>query len=134
MREALSRDFAFPCSVFGPVLSFELRRLASICAAVAMGVKSQKREEGNQERHETHEKMIRLILPWCVLSLLMIRPAPVRIAAIRRIPQSFFDDVGGEAHGYAETTGHATTPRREWRHFDVVQAFQPEPIGESGTR
>jgi hypothetical protein len=33
---ALSFTRAFPSSVFGPVLLWALRRLASICAAVAM--------------------------------------------------------------------------------------------------
>src|SRR5271157_2941566 len=33
---ALSFEWAFPVSVLGPVLFWELRRLASICAAVAM--------------------------------------------------------------------------------------------------
>ncbi len=33
---ALSLAWAFPLSVLGPVLFWALRRLASICAAVAM--------------------------------------------------------------------------------------------------
>ena len=34
--KALRRTRAFPSSVLGPVLFWALRRLASICAAVAM--------------------------------------------------------------------------------------------------
>ena len=123
---ALIRDFAFPCSVFGPVLSFELRLLASICAAVAMGVKSQGGRKGNHERPETHEKTIDVISPGHVLSLLMIRPAHgLSCGNPQFFWKFFFDGVGGEApsgrvgraegeaHRYAEDRAHGKTSRRK---------------------
>src|SRR5271157_264002 len=58
---ALRRKLAFPSSLFGQVLLCALRRLASICAAVAMGASSPVRiEHGkdgklNHEEHQEHE-------------------------------------------------------------------------------
>ena len=52
---ALPRARAFPASVFGPVLGWDaLRRLASICAAEAMGVSSPVGIERGESNHRDH--------------------------------------------------------------------------------